>query len=197
LEHRAVLLVHFTEERAHVFHGAALDYVHVRAELRERAGELRRDHDNADAAGDGRRQCVNLVRAAREVVPAGRTQIEDRGYDRLAGALAELLELAVHQVGRGDAAAGRVDAQHDRADVAVRRCLVELLRKQRHGIFAASVEQIGRPRVLQHAVDVDERELLGGPEALAQHDLFSQGLPRRDRRDQERGRAAAAQHDEQ
>ena len=68
----------------------------------------------------------------------------------------ELFQIVPHHVGGCHAAAGAVDAQHDRHHARVGRYGVELLAKQRDGVFA----QRAQPRhvvVQQQSVDVDDR----------------------------------------
>jgi hypothetical protein len=102
----------------------------VDAELGERLVGRRQQREDADRAGDRRRVGDDLVGSGRDPVAARRGRVAHRDDDRLAGG-ARHLELAPDQLGAEDAAAGRIDAQHERLHVlVVARLLDQVGRRQ-------------------------------------------------------------------
>src|SRR5262249_19240687 len=68
--------------------------------------------DHADAAGDACRMRQDHIACGGEVIGAAATQVHDAGHHGKLGFGAKTSQLAPHDVGGGDAAAGAVDAHH-------------------------------------------------------------------------------------
>ena len=116
--------------------------------------------DAADRAGYRRRMRDDAVRTGGEVIAAAGGDIHQAGDDWQTRAGFERLQIAPHDVGRGHAAAGRMNPQHDGPHAAVVLDRVEPLAEDGHGIFAHRSES-GRVGIEQHAVDVDHRDSTG------------------------------------
>ena len=92
--------------------------IHRHAELAQRAIKRRQDRIDADGTGDRRGAGEDLVGGRRHVISTGSGEVTHRDHDRLAGSLYRR-HFPVDLLGREDAAARTVDAQHHGGDVVV------------------------------------------------------------------------------
>ena len=114
------------------------------------------DIQNAtDAAGDGRRVGDDCVGGGGQVVATAGADVHQASDDRQAGARFEGGQIARHDVGGRDAAARRVDAHDDSADMWITLDGIEPLAKDRDRILAPRAEA-GRIRVEQKPVHIDD-----------------------------------------
>src|SRR5690606_19706896 len=152
------------------------DAVDVDAEPAQRALEGRKHAGDADRPGQRRRARPDLVGRHRDPIAAGRGDAAHR-YDDRTPALLEYLDLAKDDLGRERAAAGTVDAQHERfhffvigrfanqlrgriaADPSRRLAAVhDLARQHDHADAAASEGRRGGADGAQVLVVADRRE---------------------------------------
>ncbi len=158
LQQRAVLLRHRLERRAHALVRARRDRLGAHADAAEPLRDVHRLDDDADRARDRRRLRDHAVGGAREVVAAGGRDLVHEDHDRLAAALLEPLQLAVHHLGGRDRSPRGVDPDDHRRHRRVRLGARQRLAEPGDGVLAV-VEQPGRAGVGHQAGHVDQRDL--------------------------------------
>ncbi len=117
LQKLALVVRHRTQRVADVLVRAALHDLVGDADLLREALELAEVHDDADRAGERPGRGDDQARRGGDVVAARRGDVAERGDDRLH--LAQANDLLVELLRRRDAAAGRVDPDHDRHDLRI------------------------------------------------------------------------------
>ena len=109
---RPLLLRHLAPGTQDILELAALDDVHVHADLLGKLGEVEVAHIDADAARQGPGVRVDPVRVAGDVVTARGGQVP-HGHDDLLAVLLGLLDLGQDFLGRGHRSARAVHSNHD------------------------------------------------------------------------------------
>ena len=124
-------------------------------ELRHQILEVIHVENAADRSRDTRRMRDDHVAARCQIVGAAGGDVHQASDDRQPRAPAKSLKIVPHDVGRGNASAGRMDPQDHGPHARIALDCVEPFAKQRNGVLTPR-SQPGGIGIQEQAIDIDD-----------------------------------------